>query len=156
SPYTCCWGWALVFAHRAVTGRSGWAWEATGLAVGLGVLAKYTMVIFLPSLALFLLFSREHRRLLLSGGFWSMLAVSAVCCAPIAIGNAQNAWGPARHVAGLGGMDGGGGGEPRPWQWAGPLKYAGGQAAVLLGYWFVIWLCAMVARSPLRESDANL
>src|SRR5947209_1632486 len=30
SPYTCCWGWALVLAHRAVFTRSGWAWEATG------------------------------------------------------------------------------------------------------------------------------
>ena len=29
SPYTCCWGWALVFAHRAVSGKSDWAWEAT-------------------------------------------------------------------------------------------------------------------------------
>src|SRR4051794_22906885 len=38
APYTCCWAWALVFAHRAVTGKSAWAWEATGVMVGLGIL----------------------------------------------------------------------------------------------------------------------
>ncbi len=30
SPYTCCWCWALVFAHQAIIRRSSWAWEATG------------------------------------------------------------------------------------------------------------------------------
>lgn len=154
APYTCCWGWALVFAHRAVTGRSGWAWEAAGLMVGLGILAKYTMVLFVPSLALFLLFSREHRKLLLCGGFWSMLAIASLCCLPIVVWNAQNGWVTLRHVAKLAGV-GDGDGAPTPWRWHGPLAYAGGQAAVLLGYWFVVWLCAMIARNPLREADTN-
>jgi hypothetical protein len=53
SPYACCWGWALVLGHRAVWRDSLWAWLATGVLVGLGMLAKYTMVIWLPSLGLF-------------------------------------------------------------------------------------------------------
>src|SRR4051794_16145721 len=28
APYTCCWGWALVFGHWAVFRGSGWAWVA--------------------------------------------------------------------------------------------------------------------------------
>src|SRR6202011_6234330 len=49
APYTCCWGWALVLGHRAVFRGSGWAWPAAGLVVGLGILAKYTIVLPLPS-----------------------------------------------------------------------------------------------------------
>src|SRR5262245_14784554 len=55
SPYTCCWGWALVAGHRAVFRGSTWAWIATGVLVGLGTLAKYTMVLWPASLGLFLL-----------------------------------------------------------------------------------------------------
>src|SRR3954466_10167378 len=39
APYSCCWAWALVFGYEAVWRRSAWAWAATGVTVGLGVLA---------------------------------------------------------------------------------------------------------------------
>src|SRR5262245_60551739 len=47
APYTCLWGWALVLGHRAIFRRSAWAWPLAGLVVGLGILAKYTMVLWL-------------------------------------------------------------------------------------------------------------
>ena len=43
APFTCCWTWALVTGHRAVMTDSRWNWILTGLLVGIGVLAKYTM-----------------------------------------------------------------------------------------------------------------
>src|SRR5439155_6901978 len=55
SPYTACWGWALVAGHRAAVRGSAWAWPLAGLLVGVGILAKYTMVLWLPSMALFLI-----------------------------------------------------------------------------------------------------
>jgi 4-amino-4-deoxy-L-arabinose transferase-like glycosyltransferase len=159
APYACCWSWALVFAHRAVAGKSNWAWEATGLMVGLGILAKYTMVVFVPSLALFLLTSRQHRRLLFSSGFWSMLGISAFACLPILIWNAQHYWVTVRHVARLAGIQGmgesvlrGGDGSLR---WLGPLSYLGAQAAILFGLWFILWLWGMLAYNPLRQRDAG-
>jgi 4-amino-4-deoxy-L-arabinose transferase-like glycosyltransferase len=105
SPYTCCWGWALVFAYRAVTGRSNGAWEATGFLVGIGMLAKYNMAAFIPSLALFLATSREHRRLLFSAGFWSMTGITVAAFLPILVWNAQHDWVTFRHVNGLAGGD---------------------------------------------------
>src|SRR5262245_20219179 len=64
APYICCWGWALVAGHRAVFGssvtRGGAAWIALGLLIGLGFLAKYTMVLWTLSFVLFLLRSEEH------------------------------------------------------------------------------------------------
>jgi 4-amino-4-deoxy-L-arabinose transferase-like glycosyltransferase len=160
SPYTCCWCWALVFAHCAITGKSDWAWEATGVMVGLGILAKYTMVIFVPSLALFLLTNREHRRLLFSSGFWSMLGIAALACLPILIWNAEHDWVTVRHVFRLAGIQSGdepalrgGDGSLR---WMGPLAYLGAQAGILLGYWFSVWLCAMIADNPLRQRDVGV
>ena len=62
APYTCLWGWALVAGHGAVFRPARGLWALTGLLIGLGILAKYTMIVWLPSLGLFLLTSPEHRR----------------------------------------------------------------------------------------------
>jgi hypothetical protein len=117
--------------------------------VGLGILAKYTMVLFLPSVGLFLLASPEHRRLLWRPGFWVMSAAAGLCCLPILIWNIRNDWVTFYHVEALSGAG------DRGVKWAGPLRYVGGQAVLLLGFWFVAWLAAMAARNPLREADAG-
>jgi hypothetical protein len=157
APYTCCWGWALVLTHRAVFRGCGWAWVAAGVVVGLGTLAKYTMVLFLPSVALFLLTSAEHRHLLRKPGFWAMSAAAALCCLPILVWNVQHDWVTLRHVARLAGLAGGAAGPrtgPRI-HWLGPLVYLGGQCALLLVFWFGAWSAAMVARRPSAGRDAG-
>jgi hypothetical protein len=157
SPYACCWGWALVLGHRAVFRRSGWAWPAAGLLVGLGILAKYTMVVFLPSLALFLLTTSRHRHLLWRSGFWVAAGVAALCCLPIVVWNAQHDWVTVRHVSGLAGLAGDEPSEGGPRvHWLGPLVFLGGQCALLLVFWFCAWLAAMVAHNPLAERDEGL
>jgi hypothetical protein len=154
SPYTCCWGWALVFAHRAVTGQGRWAWEATGVMIALGILAKYTMVLFPVSLVMYLLTGRETRRLLCTGGFARMVAISLLSCVPILIWNAQHEWVTILHVMRLAGLAPAGETPLRAGtglRWMGPLVYLGGQAALLLGYWFFVYLAAMIAWHPWRE-----
>jgi 4-amino-4-deoxy-L-arabinose transferase-like glycosyltransferase len=157
APYTCCWGWALVLGHRAIFRGSAWAWPLCGAVLGLGMLAKYTMILWLPSAALFLWTTPGYRRLLWSRGFCLMLAVAALCCLPILIWNAQHDWVTFRHVFGLSGLHDATGqrDEPRI-HWLGPLNYLGGQCALLLIYWFVIWLAAMIAHRPGRESDEGV
>lgn len=157
APYTCCWGWALVLGHRAIFRGSKWAWPLLGVTLGLGMLAKYTMIVWVPSAMLFLLTTPEYRRLLWSRGFGCMLAVAGLCCLPILIWNAQHDWVTFRHVLGLSGLhdvvqpsD-----EPRI-HWLGPLRYLGGQCALLLGYWFVVWAAAMIAHRPWRERDEGV
>jgi hypothetical protein len=158
APYTCCWCWALVLGHRAIFCGSAWAWPAAGLAVGLGILAKYTMVVWLPSLALFLLATPAYRPLLGRPGVWVLVAVAALCCLPILIWNAQHDWVTVRHVAALAGLAESD--EPTSSSgphihWLGPLLYLGGQCALLLVFWFFIWLSAMIARNPLAEPDGG-
>jgi hypothetical protein len=146
SPYTCCWGWALVFGYQAVVRRSAWAWPLVGLAVGVGILAKYTMVVFLPSLGLFLLTSPAHRGLLWRRGFWIACGVAALCCLPILIWNTQHDWITLRHVGRQAGVNAGS-------AWQGPLVYLGTQFLLLLGFWFVAWVAALWAHRPWKESD---
>ncbi len=151
APYTCCWGWALVLGHRAVCRNSMWAWVATGLVVGLGILAKYTMVLWFPSLGLFLLTSREHRRLLFRRGFWIMTAVASLAAVPILVWNAAHDWVSFRHVHSLAG-----GGPATPITWEGPFVYVGTQCGLLLVFWFVAWVRALIAHRPTVESDAGI
>jgi len=143
----------VVFGHVAVTRGSWWAWMTTGLLVGVGILAKYTMVLFLPSVGLFLLTTPLLRHHLLRRGFWLMCVVAASCCLPILVWNVQHDWVTVRHLLGLSGLhdpaDEGG------IHLLGPLKYVGGQFALLLGYWFVAWLLAMIAHRPTVESDPH-
>ena len=157
APYTCCWGWALVLGHRAIFRGSTWAWPLLGVVLGLGMLAKYTMIVWIPSAALFLVMTSAYRRLLWGRGFWCMIAVAGFCCAPILIWNAQHDWVTFRHVFGLAGLqevvqqhE-----EPRL-HWLGPLHYLGGQCALLLVYWFVAWAAAMIAHRPWREPDEGV
>ena len=87
SPYTCCWAWALVWAYRAVFEGSRPGWCIAGLLVGLGILFKYTMVVWLPSLALFLLFSPQHRQALRARGWWTLVTLACLSAAPIVAWN---------------------------------------------------------------------
>jgi 4-amino-4-deoxy-L-arabinose transferase-like glycosyltransferase len=151
APYTCCWGWALVLGYQAVFRRSAWAWPLAGLVVGLGILAKYTMVLWLPSLGLFLLTSAEHRRLLIGRGFWVLTGVAAVCCLPILVWNLKYGWVTFRHVGRLAGLHEGAG-----IRWEGPLVFVGVQFALLLGFWFAAWAAAVVRHRPWVEPDSGL
>jgi 4-amino-4-deoxy-L-arabinose transferase-like glycosyltransferase len=151
APYTCCWGWALVMGYRAVFVGSRWAWFFLGLLVGAGILAKYTMILWLPSFGLFLLASSGHRRLLFQPGFWLMTVVITLCCLPIVIWNAQHGWVTLLHMRVHAGLSGNGG-TP----WLGPLVFLGGQFGLLLGYWFLGWLGAMWHFRPGKEAPPEV
>jgi 4-amino-4-deoxy-L-arabinose transferase-like glycosyltransferase len=152
APYTACWGWALVFAYLAAVRGYKWAWPVTGLVIALGILAKYTMVLFVPSLGLFLLFdwlaSRSRIGLRRFSGFVVMCAVAALGAVPILVWNAQHEWVTFRHVGGQASAGEG-------WRWFGPLVFLGGQFGILLGFWFVVLAAALWRSRPWIETDAD-
>jgi len=147
APYVCCWAWALVWGHAALFRRARWAWPAAGLAVGIGILAKYTMVLWLPCVALFLAATPGFRRQLLGRGLWTAVLIAAACSVPILIWNVQNDWITLRHVGTQAAGNGSG------WRWAGPLRFVGEQAGLLMVFWFLAWAAALVRHSPLREAN---
>ncbi len=152
APFLCCWCWALVFGRWALVDGKSWAWPVIGLLVALGILAKYTMALWLLSAGLFVWFTPSRRPLLFGAGFWIMVAVSALSAAPILYWNSQNDWVTFRHVAVQAGVVEGK--QSTGIRWRGPIEFALGQCLVLLGFWFVAWVAAMVhfrpwvARSP--------
>jgi 4-amino-4-deoxy-L-arabinose transferase-like glycosyltransferase len=152
SPYCCCWGWALVFGYRAVFRGSAAAWWAAGVLVGLGILFKYTMVLWLPSLGLFLLATPGQRHLLWSRGPWILTALAGLAVVPILVWNANHDWVTFRHVSGLAGLR-----EDEPHiHWLGPLVLVVVQCGLWMVFWFIVWARAMLAHAPWKASPAPL
>src|SRR5262249_51970442 len=73
------------------------------------------------------------------------------CCLPVLYWNARNGWVTVRHVGWQAGLE-----RREGWLWLGPLAFVGGQFGLLLGYWFVVWACALWAYRPGRTADPNL
>jgi len=153
SPYLCCWTWACVFGFLAFVKEKSWAYPLAGLFVCLGILAKYTMALWLFSLGLFLLFTPTHRHILFRSGFWITVAVSALSAVPILYWNSQNDWVSFRHVATQAGVPQAG--KNSGIRWLGPLEYVAGQMGLLMGYWFVAWVGGLWLFRPRGSTELS-
>jgi Dolichyl-phosphate-mannose-protein mannosyltransferase len=146
APFLCCWAWALVFGRWGMVDGKWWAWPAAGSLVALGILAKYTMALWLVSAGLFVLATPTHRCLLLRPGLWVMIIVAALSAIPILWWNSHHDWVTFRHVAVQAGVA-----ESKHStgiRWFGPFEFIGGQCALLLVYWFIVWVAALVRYRP--------
>jgi 4-amino-4-deoxy-L-arabinose transferase-like glycosyltransferase len=151
APFMCSWIWALAFAHRALFRPTWWAWPSAGLCVLVGVLAKHTMVLFVPSLGFFLLTAPALRSLVARPGVWIMTALGALGGVPILAWNAANDWVTLKHTGIHAGLE-----DKVSLRWLGPLAYVGTQFAVLFGVWFVVWVRAVWEHRPTREPRLEL
>lgn len=92
APLLACWAAGLYFLHGALVQKNARSWLWFGLAVGLGMLSKYTIAL-LPMVALVLvLLDRESRRVLLTRWPYLSAAIALVVCSPVVIWNALNGW----------------------------------------------------------------
>jgi 4-amino-4-deoxy-L-arabinose transferase-like glycosyltransferase len=154
APFLACWCWALVFVWKAVSGdRCGW-WLAAGVCCAVGVLAKYPMLLFPVAVGAFLVVDTSRRHFLRRPGFWLMVALTAAGCAPVLAWNAVHDWVSVRHVLGQAGI--GGGPRAARFQPLGPLGFAAGQFALLLGFWFVALAAAARRFRPRATNDTGL
>jgi hypothetical protein len=153
APYTCLWTWTLVAVHHALFAGARWAWPVAGLLIALGILAKYTMVLFVPSLMLFLFFTPGYRKELTGRGFWSLVGCAALGALPILIWNAQHDWVTFHHLFRLAGLSSMPGVAEKKWHLDGPLMYLAGQVLLLMGGWFVLWVIALWDQRPGVEFD---
>jgi hypothetical protein len=79
------------FTQLVLTQKSKW-WYLLGISTGLGLLSKYTAVFIILSVFLYLLFSRQNRRWLLTKEPYLALILALVVFLPVIIWNAQNHW----------------------------------------------------------------
>lgn len=169
-PFLACWCWAAVGVWKGLDeGGSGergseestdassphsplpW-WLLAAVCSALGVLAKYPMVLLPCGVFGYLLFYRRVE--LLRPGFWLFVFGSVAGLVPVFAWNAANDWVTFKHVGTQAAGSSGSG-----IRWLGPLAYVGGQAAFLIGAWFVVWACAAWryrAWNPRRDADPAL
>lgn len=107
SPYVACWVWAGAFAARALLGGSRRAWIGFGIAIGVGFLFKYTILLLVPGVILAAWATRGHRPPLNTRSVVMGSAVACLGLAPVLLWNAQNDWSTVRHLLGHLGMAGG-------------------------------------------------
>ena len=84
------WALSLFFLIRSLqTNNIKW-WLALGVAVGFGFLSKYAMIAFILSLAVYLIWEKEQRKVLKSKGLWVSFTVVSLVYLPNFIWNASN------------------------------------------------------------------
>lgn len=93
-----CWSLALLALVKALR-RGGTWWLVLGLALGLGLLAKYTMGIFIVSALLALLLMPQLRPLLMTPGPWMAMFTASVLFAPNLWWNAAHGFPTWHHTA---------------------------------------------------------
>ena len=98
-PLFFCWALATCFLAKATFDRSRWAWPAAGAAAGLGVLAKYGMLLWPPLVILWLAIDPAGRRWLRSPWPWVMAVSTLLCLTPPLAWNVQHGWVTFHHVA---------------------------------------------------------
>lgn len=97
-PLLLCWSVFLAAFCRMRNG-DGWAIVPIGgIALGLGLLAKYAMAYVLIGLAIHLIADRQSRALLRDGRLWAMLAIGALVLSPNILWNLQNDFATVRHL----------------------------------------------------------
>lgn len=108
-PYLACWALACLGALRALLGRSRSGWWLLGGAFACGFIFKYTMLLFLPGLLVFLVVNRKRLALARGWGIHAAIAamVGALGLVPVIVWNAQNEWGTIAHLLGHLGAPGG-------------------------------------------------
>lgn len=99
--------WCLSLYALTVALESGrWRhWLGLGVAVGLGLLSKYTMVFFAPALLVYLLLTPERRRLLLDPKPYVAALVAALVLLPNVLWNAGHDFVSYQHTAEISQLD---------------------------------------------------
>lgn len=92
APLIFFWMLSLYFLYRASARENkGW-WYLLGMAVGLGLLSKYTMVLFFPCILLFLLLSSKNRRWFRYKEPYLALIIALFIFTPVIVWNYQHGW----------------------------------------------------------------
>jgi undecaprenyl-diphosphatase len=97
-PFFFMWGLATCFAALAVLEDRKWAWVGLGMALGLGNLAKFAMLLWLVGFVLFLILDKPSRRYLKSPWLYVAVAIGLAFMTPIVVWNAHHGWVTTKHV----------------------------------------------------------
>ena len=92
APLMACWVAILYFLYQALIHERQKAWLGVGIAMGLGMLAKYTMVLTGLAALLFILTDRHSRKWLFRPEPYLAVIVSIAIFSPVIIWNVEHQW----------------------------------------------------------------
>jgi 4-amino-4-deoxy-L-arabinose transferase-like glycosyltransferase len=98
-PYFFCWGLASAFLALATIEEKRWAWIGVGLALGVGTLAKYGMLIWPVGMVCFLLIDPWSRKWLKTPWPWVAVGIGLLFLTPPVVWNVKHHWVTIKHVA---------------------------------------------------------
>lgn len=154
-PFVACWTLAGFSLWQVAARRRTGAWYGAGIAFGLGLLSKYTMVMLAPCVLLWLVGSPRLRPWLRRREPYEALALGLVIFSPVIVWNARHGWLSGRHVLGQAGP----GGTFDLWAAiVGGLEFFGSQVGLISPLIFFLMLGALgwAAREGLRRGRDDL
>jgi dolichol-phosphate mannosyltransferase len=92
APLTAAWTAALYYLERALLAGLPGAWWGVGIALGLGLLSKYTISMLVPAMLIFVLLDRQSWRWLRHGMPYVAMGIALLLFMPVVIWNAQHEW----------------------------------------------------------------
>lgn len=93
------WCAAILLAYLAIEERKSWAWPLLGLALGAGILAKYTILILPLLLLVHVATTPGHRWVLRSPGAWGAVGLCLVVAGPHIHWVLTHDLGPLRYLS---------------------------------------------------------
>lgn len=141
----CAWVWAANTLWAVDRRPTTLRWIGLGAAIGLGLLAKPTLLAFFASIAIWMFLKHEARGWVRAPGFWLMVVIALAALAPPLWWNAQHNWITFDHLKERGALDKG-------WSISlgSFLSFVGGQAGVA-GPWLLIGFLLALAIPGLRK-----
>jgi hypothetical protein len=134
-PFFLFWTLAL-YAYLRATENISWTWWLlAGAAAGLGLLTKYTMVIFALSVLLHLALTPPLRRHFRNPRLYAAMALALLVFAPNLWWNAGNGWPTLRHTEDISHLNGDAG-----LHWNHLSDFLGGQFGVMGPVFFGAWM----------------
>jgi dolichol-phosphate mannosyltransferase len=92
APVTACWAAAIYFMQQIVVRGKSRAWLGLGIAIGLGMISKYTIALLAAAIVLFVLFDRPSRKWLSRPEPYMAALVALALFLPAVIWNWQHDW----------------------------------------------------------------
>jgi dolichol-phosphate mannosyltransferase len=92
APLTAAWAASLYFLERALLGGQARAWWLAGIALGLGMISKYSIALLGPVTCIFLLWDQPSRQWWRRPEPYIAALIAAAIFSPVIIWNAQHEW----------------------------------------------------------------
>ncbi len=145
-PQVFCWAFALWALTETLERDWTPGWYIVGVITGIGILCKLTMLLFAPGVLLFLLWTPQYRRWLLTPHPYLAFVIALVLAMPIVSWNSAHDWMGFQHTITLGSRSR----HAAPFRWFG--DFLGGQCIALGPLLFLaeLYLLARLTLDPRR------